>query len=413
MSVTKVERKRGPAWQVRYREGRQNRSATFDRKGDAVAFEAEVRRRKRLGTLAQLDAGDELLSDFGQEWWRLHARPNLARSTQRRYASLWDLHVLPHLGRRRLREITPEVVANLRADLDAAGVGAATARSSLFVLQSVMRLAVLQGKLQSNPVKVVAKPRQERRAVRPLSPEVVERLRAHLRPREATLVSVLAYAGLRPGEALALTWDSIRERTILVERSVVLGQEKGTKTNATRTVRLMAPLAQDLAAWRLASGRPPTMAYVFPRADGRPWRDDDYRNWRKRHFNPAARAVGLPGARPYDLRHSFVSLLIQEGVSIVDVARQGGHSPEECLRTYAHVFEEFDPADRTSAEVRIRAARRKPRVRDLYVVSETPTSEEPEFGSGIKSRLSDSNRRPPLYESGALPAELRRQAGRV
>jgi integrase len=402
VSVTKVERKRGPAWQVRYRDGRRNRSATFDRKADAVAFEAEVRRRKRLGTLAQLDAGDELLSDFGREWWRLHARPNLAPSTQRRYVGLWDLHVLPYVGRHRLREITPEVVANLRADLDAAGVGAASARKALFVLQSVMRLAVLQGKLQANPVKVVTKPRQERRTVRPLPPETVERLRANLPLREATLVSVLAYAGLRPGEALALAWGSIRERTILVERSVVLGQEKGTKTNATRTVRLLRPLAQDLAAWRLASGRPPANAYVFQRADGRPWRDDDYRNWRKRHFNPAAKAAGVPDARPYDLRHSFVSLLIQEGVSIVDVARQAGHSPEECLRTYAHVFEEFDPTDRTPAEERIGAARREPDVRDLYVVSETATCEEPRFGSGKRSRRWDSNPRPPLYESGAL-----------
>ena len=53
-------------------------------------------------------------------------------------------------------------------------------------------------------------------------------------------------------------------------------------------------------------------------------------------------AAGLEAGRPYDLRHSFVSLLIHEGVSIVEVARQAGHSPEECLRTYAHTFEEFD-----------------------------------------------------------------------
>jgi hypothetical protein len=40
------------------------------------------------------------------------------------------------------------------------------------------------------------------------------------------------------------------------------------------------------------------------------------------------------------------------------VARQAGHSPEECLRTYAHTFEEFDPADRQPAEVVIAASRK-------------------------------------------------------
>jgi hypothetical protein len=83
-----------------------------------------------------------------------------------------------------------------------------------------------------------------------------------------------------------------------VERSIVLGQEKGTKTNATRTVRLLGPLAQDLAEWRLACRRPAVDAYVLPRPDGTTWRDDDYRNWRKRKFGPAARATGLDSPRP-------------------------------------------------------------------------------------------------------------------
>jgi integrase len=48
-----------------------------------------------------------------------------------------------------------------------------------------------------------------------------ERMRAASTPRDATLISVLAYAGLRPGEALALQWRDIREQTILVERGRV------------------------------------------------------------------------------------------------------------------------------------------------------------------------------------------------
>jgi len=52
-----------------------------------------------------------------------------------------------------------------------------------------------------------------------------------------------------------------------------------------------------------------------------------------------------------------VSLLIQEGRSIVEVARQAGHSPTMALDTYAHVLDEFEDSSRMSAEAAIRAAR--------------------------------------------------------
>jgi integrase len=87
-------------------------------------------------------------------------------------------------------------------------------------------------------------------------------------------------------------------------------------------------------------------------------------------FQPATAAAGLEGARPYDLRHSFVSLLIHEGRSIVDVAAQAGHSPQTCLATYAHVFAEFDPTDRRPAEKVIREARAKARIRATYAPGE-------------------------------------------
>jgi integrase len=105
---------------------------------------------------------------------------------------------------------------------------------------------------------------------------------------------------------------------------------------------------------------------VFPRADGGEWSESDRRNWRRRIFQPACERAGLGAhVRPYDLRHSFVSLLIHEGRSVVDVARQAGHSPQTCLSTYAHVLDEFDPSERVPAEQAIRAAR-EARVPDVF-----------------------------------------------
>jgi hypothetical protein len=59
------------------------------------------------------------------------------------------------------------------------------------------------------------------------------------------------------------------------------------------------------------------------------------------------------------------------------VARQAGHSPEECLRTYAHTFVEFDPADRQPAEAVIVAARSPKGDSDVRACTRAPTRREP------------------------------------
>ena len=362
MSVERIERDGGVVWRVRWREGARNRSKVLGRKRDAETFDAELKRRRRTGEIAHLDAGKETLAQFGEDWWRLYAEPNLAATTLQVYAAMWDAYVLPHLGALSLRELTPTIVNRFRLELEAAGVGRGAIAKTLTLLQGVLQRACEWERLASNPVRAVRKPRPaQRRSVTPLAPETVEQMRFWLLHRDlvrdATLVSVLAYAGLRPGEAFALTWGNVRERTLLVEAAVSLGAVAETKTRRRRTVRTLKPLAQDLAEWRLRAGRPPDGQYVFPAHDGGPWSPDDWKNWRRRTFWPAAGAAGLTGARPYDLRHSFVSLLIAEGHNIVEVARQAGHSPKMALDTYAHVFDELDPAERLGAEARITRAR--------------------------------------------------------
>src|SRR5205814_5895724 len=138
----------------------------------------------------------------------------------------------------------------------------------------------------------------------------------------------------------------VRERTLLVESAVSLGSVESTKTGRRRTVPLAGPLAQDLAEWRLHAGRPEPEALVFPGHDGGPWSLAAYQNWRRRIYAPAATAAGIERPRPYDLRHSYVSLLIAEGHNVVEAARRAGHAPQMALDTYAHVLEGFDPAAR-------------------------------------------------------------------
>jgi integrase len=69
--------------------------------------------------------------------------------------------------------------------------------------------------------------------------------------------------------------------------------------------------------------------------------------------------VGRPDMTPYNLRHSFASLLAHEGRSAVYIAQQLGDGPDLSIRVYQHVISEFEGAPRLSAEDAIRQAREK------------------------------------------------------
>jgi integrase len=129
------------------------------------------------------------------------------------------------------------------------------------------------------------------------------------------------------------------------------------KTRSRRTVRLLAPLAEDLEVWRHTSGDPHVGALVFPADNGEVWSANGFEKWRRRRFGQLLEAGGLDRGRPYDLRHSFASLLLQEGRDVIYVARQLGHGAELTLRTYGHVIEELDDSPQLSAEEAINLAR--------------------------------------------------------
>ena len=345
-------------WLVRWREGSRQRGRTFDRRADALAFEAQARRERQMRGVDHIVGDDVTLAAWTDEWWSSYAEPNLHVRTRANYGYALDLRIMPLLGDLRLREIKPATVEAWLADLRRRGDGAPSILRASAVLSAILQRAVVNGRIESNPVRQGRKPRlAPPRRPAPIPPAVVEAIRANVDPLDATLVSVLAYAGLRPeSEALTLTWGQVGERTLTIHAS---------KTGRERSVRLLAPLADDLAAWRFSSRdenvsrdvNPSSL--VFPRGSTlTPWSESDWQNWRRRVWRPAALAAGLPAdSRPRDLRASFASLLIHEGRNVVEVAGQLGHSPETCLRSYAREFAEADLERRISAEDAIRDAR--------------------------------------------------------
>jgi integrase len=333
--------------------GRQ-RSRTFRRKRDAERYDLTVKDRKARGTLAFLDAGTETLDDYVAETWAPIHVATLAPGTRRLYTKLYDGHISPTLGRYPLRDLTPEVIGRWQADRLAAGVPAHTLRQTRTLLGGILQRAMEAGRIAVNNARLVRPvPRPPTAEVRPLSPARIEAIRAVCEPRAATVVSVLAYAGLRPQEARALRWGHVLGRTLVVH-----APKTRRHRPEPRSVRLLAPLAADLRQWRMASGRPGDDAPVFPARMGGEWTDVGFDRWREETWRPALAGAGLAYQRPYDLRHSFASLLLHEGRSVIYVARQLGHGAELTMKTYGHVMEDLEDAPRISAEDAVAAARR-------------------------------------------------------
>jgi integrase len=343
-------------------------SGAWRRRSCATVEEAELERARivlELGNRGRIAAPAREMT-VAEFWptYRGDIGGRLAEATLLDYDATWRRRVQARFGDIRLEDITPREISLWKAELQAGGVGPEATRRAMLLLQAMFTLAVEWGETDTNPVALVRKPRQGRtRAVAPLDPLSIERIRAQLcviaDPFSATLVSVLAYSGMRPSEALALERRHIRADTILVEQAVSLGKLKVQKTGrAYRTVDLLPALRDDLETWLTAGVGSEADARLFPRGDGQWLRLDDWNNWRNRHFHPATRAVGLGKPRAYDLRHSFASLLIREGqTSIVEIAEQLGHSPTETLKTYAHVFSEYRRQPRVPANDLIAQAR--------------------------------------------------------
>jgi integrase len=246
------------------------------------------------------------------------------------YDGVWTRYIEPELGRTSINRITALMIDEVISDLDKRGVGQATITKGLTQLSAMFRVAMKYRLIPSNPMLDIDRPTPKpSRIVRPLTPTQIEGIRAQIkRPKGALLVSLLAYSGIRPGEALALRWNSIHDDTLRVETAISLGEERSTKTGEPRDVKLLAPLKHELLEHRMSIGRPSESALIFPAKDGGHWDSSDWRNFRQRIFAPAVEAIGLPKeTRPYDLRHSAASLFIAAGKNPSTSRARWGTSP--------------------------------------------------------------------------------------
>jgi integrase len=314
-----------PSYTYRCRDVPAYRQATFDTKREKDEFVAEVRRRRRLGLSLSFELEEDVtLAVYFREYWRLQAVPHLEKGTRGSYEQAWLKWIKPHLGNCELHAISGKVITRqLMVPMRKAGAGDPTILYVLAVLQSVMAFAKTE-RISENPVAAVRKPaRAVERDVPPVAPAAVERMRVLLRARhkqhgvrDALIVALIAYQGLRPEEVLALKVEDVGEMLRIRRKNVDGELLTYTKTRRKRSVPFTAAaVRQDIAAYQLATGI--RRGLLFPRGDGEPWRKHDYSNWRGKVYQPIARKVGLPQPRPYDLRGSYVAA----GGGRPDVAR--------------------------------------------------------------------------------------------
>jgi integrase len=370
MADVSVDKLPSGKWRVRWRVGNKRLSKSFTLKGDAHKHAHEMRRALETGTIDTRDADLQTLAELAGEYMAAK-RIELEDKTFYGYRDVWAAHVDARILNKTdrkwhheiaelpLRAFTPTVIEDWRNERLAEGAGKQSIRKVMVVMQGMCERAIRDKKMQANPVKLVKKPSGKRQgAVLVITPQSVEQIRSGLdEMTDKTMVSLLAYSGIRPGEARALRWEHVGAKSLRIEwGSAPDGKPKRTKTEHERTVRLLEPLAADLKAFKASLGKPSADMLIFDRG-GIGWTEDDWRNWRKREFKTAATNAGVNIKRGYDLRHSIASLWLHEGINPVQVAAWLGHNVSETYKTYAHVLAELDPADRTPADQRIIEAR--------------------------------------------------------
>jgi len=312
------------------------RTKTFNRKRDAERFEYESK-MQRQGVLPAPDR-QVTVRELWKRYDKLHLGVNVSDGTRKLYGLMYRAHIDPAFGTRTVWDLVnhPEIVDDWFAEL-ITRKGNASVRKTLMVFSAMMEHAIRWRMATYNPIRALKPPSGKRkRAVRPATIDEIHAIREQCDPRSGLLVALCGFAGLRPSEALALTWDDILDHTIIVDKACIFGEIRSTKTGQVRAVSILSPLTDILSAFHdVTEGD-----LLLPSNSGAYWTDDEYRVWRRRVFTPAVERSGVKIGRVYDLRHSFASRLIAEGNSVIDVADQLGHGAQLCLNTYAHLFSE-------------------------------------------------------------------------
>jgi integrase len=350
----------------------EQRSQAFDNKADAQRHIEGIATQLNTGTYADPQRSAVTFGVLAEAWIATKAKRE--PKTVGGYQGLLDVVILPKWRDEPLRDITHERIQTWvtwlatspearqrKATKDAkAGLSPARVIQTHQVLSQVLAYAVRAKYLAVNPatgVELPSKPQSKDLAlthaqVRTLADEMANaesavRHRADTTPARtspealATMVRLLAYAGLRYGECAALRVGDVdtEKRRIMVGRSITGVRKQGRVEGGTKTHQklpvpiLTTELADELA--RVVAGRDPS-EYLFPGPDGGAMSV----GWFRVRFDRAVSKLGIEGVTPHTLRHTAGSLAISETGSVLIASKLLRHrNVTTTANTYAHMLD--------------------------------------------------------------------------
>lgn len=332
----------GMRWRARYvdDEGREQ-TRRFPRKRDAENWLDQTTADLVTGTYVQPAKKKIVVRDLAEGWYG--TKSELKPKTLEGYRGLLDTLVLPKWGGVAVGDVAHEGVQAWISEMRTSGVrdtekGLSPSRTiqAYQVLRGVLDYAVKRRHIAVNPAVGVDLPRKVTLERRYLNHRQVEDLAASM-GEWRVLTLVLAYTGLRWGEAVAL-----RARRVNLERGRIEVSESVTrvgrelvvgppKSHAHRSVPVPVFLVDEL---RTLIEELEDDDLVFESPVG-----GYLTSWTYRSKFDVARPV--QGMTPHDLRHTAASLAISAGANVKAVQRMLGHATATLtLDRYGHLFDD-------------------------------------------------------------------------
>lgn len=300
----------------------------------------------------------------------IDADGRLSAKTRFDYRHSTDDYIRPHLGTRRVRDVTAEVVLAWQRKLTQGGGTKAgrglspnTIRLARAPLAGAFKLAVAAGMVAVNPLIGAPRPRPRRSIPKHWSPEQAREFLALMEgDRTWPVWAFLLGSGLRVGELVWLRWGSVdfdRRLVRVVDFVSTLGHDlvasTGKSRDSVRTIDLDDGLVKVLRAERALQAKERLSAsswvesdYVFTKPGG-----DHYHPQRlSRMLGTYSSELGLPRLTAHGLRHTSATLMLASGVSPKVAAERLGHAdPTLFTNLYSHVTPTMqrDAADRIGA----------------------------------------------------------------
>jgi integrase len=341
-TISSYNTARGKRYRVRYRtpDRRQTDKRGFKTKRAAELFAASVEVSKATGEYIAPSLGRITVGELACDWLarkQQSTRPSHYRTLE----SAWRVHAAPKWGTVSVADVDTLAVEAWIAGMVSKGAGATTVLRAHGVLSGILSDARKAKRVPVNAAKGVENlPRRLAKRRVYLSADGVHRL-ADEADQHRALVLVLAYCGLRWGEAIALRVrdvEFLRRRLSVSENAVQLGVNHAVgppKGRKARSVPVPAFVLDELSVQ--CRGKAPC-DLVFPGADGGYLpRPKSTNGW----FIRAVKLAGVQTITPHDLRHTCASLAISAGVNVLALQRMLGHtSAAMTLDTYSDLFDD-------------------------------------------------------------------------